>query len=90
MPKIEDHSYLKVCAELASCLSISLSSARRKIEIELAKEGKKTLNERKAMADKLLKEALLDSEKNKTNNASSQLDKLLEALGKDENFMIED
>tara|TARA_B100000700_G_C14533759_1_gene618763 strand:+ start:188 stop:460 length:273 start_codon:yes stop_codon:yes gene_type:complete len=90
MPTIEDHSYLKVCAELASCLSISLSSARRKVEIALAKEGQQGLNERKTMAKKLLKAACLDSEKNNGKTASSELDDLLKALAEDENFMIED
>tara|TARA_Y100001968_G_C19445268_1_gene765019 strand:- start:4133 stop:4399 length:267 start_codon:yes stop_codon:yes gene_type:complete len=88
MPTIEDHSYLKVCAQLASTLSISLSSARRKVELAVAKEGKKGLDERIAMANKLLKEAQIDSETNK--DACSNLDELLQALAKDENFMIED
>ena len=90
MPTIEDHSYLKVCAELASSLSISLSSARRKVELALAQKGKKGLDERKAMAEKLLKAALLESEQNKDKGASSQLDELLQVLAEDENFMIED
>tara|TARA_Y100001968_G_scaffold47153_1_gene37368 strand:+ start:27497 stop:27769 length:273 start_codon:yes stop_codon:yes gene_type:complete len=90
MPSIEDHSYLKICAELASCLSISLSSARRKVELAVAKEGKKGLDERKSMAKNLLKSALLDCKNNKAQGANSQLDELLQALAQDENFMIED
>ena len=90
MPKIEDHSYLKVCAKLASCLSISLSSARRKVELEMATQGKKGLDERKDIADQLLQAALLNSENEKKAGAANQLDELLKVLAEDENFMIED
>ena len=90
MPKIEDHSYLKVCAKLASCLSISLSSARRKVELEMATQGKKGLDERKDIADQLLQAALLNSENEKKAGAANQLDELLKVLTEDENFMIED
>tara|TARA_Y100001968_G_C18999902_1_gene545388 strand:+ start:134 stop:403 length:270 start_codon:yes stop_codon:yes gene_type:complete len=89
MPKIDDHSYLKLCAELASCLSISLSSARRKVELALTRQGKQGLDERKVIAEKMLKEALLEA-KNEEKGASFQLDKLLEALAEEENFMVED
>ena len=89
MPKIEDHSYLKICAELASCLSISLASARRKVEIAVAREGENGLDERKDMAEKLLKLALKNSSEGKK-VASTQLDKLLTALAEEENFMVED
>ena len=88
MAALEDHSYLKACAELASCLSISLSSARRKVEIAASKAGKKDLLSRKQIADKLLKAA--KSEGNKSENSASKLDKLLEALASEENFMTED
>ena len=88
MAALEDHSYLKVCAELASCLSISLSSARRKVEIAASKAGKKDLLSRKEIADKLLKAA--KSEGEKSENSASKLDKLLEALASEENFMTED
>ena len=46
MPLIEDHHYLKLCAQLASYLSISIAAARRKVELAAAKEGKKDLNSR--------------------------------------------
>ena len=47
MPLIEDHHYLKICAQLASSLSISISAARRKVEVAAAKEGKKICNQEK-------------------------------------------
>ena len=85
---MEDHSYLKTCAELASCLSISLSSARRKVEIASSQAGKKDLLSRKLIAEKLLEEARSQDKSN--DNAASHLDKLLEALSSEENFMTED
>ena len=90
MPKVDDHSYLKLCAELASCLSISLSSARRKVEIAMASEGKKGLDSRRQVAEKLLDQALLNNEKSQEETSSAQLDKLLEVLAEDDNFMVED
>ena len=50
MPLIEDQNYLKICAQLASSLSISISAARRKVEVAAAKEGKKDLQSRKEIA----------------------------------------
>ena len=53
MPAIEDHSYLKLCAQLASFFSISIASARRKVEIAAAREGSKDLATRKSVAEQL-------------------------------------
>ena len=89
MAPIEDHVYMRSCAELASCLSISLSSARRKVELVAAKEGVKDLNSRKAIAARLLNEARAIASSGKE-SGSGQLDKLLTALAEDENFIIED
>ena len=89
MPTIEDHSYIKVCAELASFLSISIASAKRKVEISAAQAGVRELAGRKDIAEKLLKKAKALSEEG-VHNSSIQLDKLLEALAHEENFMVED
>ena len=89
MSPIDDHSYLKVCAELASCLSISLSSARRKVELAVAQKGLKGLNDRKKMAETLLKEAQINAS-GTGETANAQLDNLLSALSEEENFMVED
>tara|TARA_Y100001968_G_C19427418_1_gene755156 strand:+ start:774 stop:1040 length:267 start_codon:yes stop_codon:yes gene_type:complete len=88
MPAIEDHSYLKICAQIASRLSISLASARRKVEIIASQSGVRDLESRTELAEKLLKK-VLSEEKGKSNSAD-QLDKLLEALASEENFMTED
>ena len=86
---MEDHSYLKICAQLASALSISLASARRKVDLLASKKGVKDLVGRKDLAATLLSEAnTLD--KNQENRPAMNLDRLLEALAEDENFMVED
>ncbi len=88
MSSIKEHDYLKVCAELASCLTISIAAAKKKIDLLAAKQGAKDISSRKEIATKLLQEVrenLLEE-----NNQISQLDNLLEALAEEENFMVED
>ena len=89
MPLIEDHHYLKICAQLASSLSISISAARRKVEVAAAKEGKKDLQSRKLIAQKILDQIIEDDNK-QNDSASASFDKLLKALKEEENFMLED
>ena len=88
MPLIEDHHYLKVCAQLASSLSISISAARRKVELVAAKEGKKDLQSRKEIAQKILEQTFHDEKQSVS--ASESFDQLLKALKEEENFMLED
>ncbi len=89
MAKIQDHEYVKICAELASRLSISIASARRKVDLAVAKEGLHGLEAHKELATKLLE--LADSNpKEGEQSVSSQFDSLLEALASEENFMLED
>ena len=89
MPLIEDHHYLKICAQLASALSISIAAARRKVEIAAAKEGKKDLQSRKEIAQKILDQTCEDVKKQSV-SASASFDQLLKALKEEENFMLED
>jgi len=89
MPLIEDHHYLKICAQLASSLSISISAARRKVEVAAAKEGKKDLQSRKEIAQKVLDQTI-EQDANQTKSASASFDQLLKALKEEENFMLED
>ncbi len=89
MPLIEDHHYLKICAHLASSLSISIAAARRKVEVTAAKEGKRDLQSRKEIAQKILDQTIQD-DKNQNDSASASFDKLLKALKEEENFMLED
>ena len=89
MPLIEDHHYLKICAQLASSLSISIAAARRKVEVVAAKEGKKDLQSRKVIAQKILDQSIEDETK-QNQSASASFDQLLKALKEEENFMLED
>ena len=89
MPLIEDHHYLKICAQLASSLSISIAAARRKVEVVAAKEGKKDLQSRKVIAQKILDQSIEDETK-QSQSASASFDELLKALKEEENFMLED
>ena len=86
---IKEHDYLKVCAELASFLSISIAAAKKKIDLACASKGVKDISSRKEIAKKLLQEATSTSLKD-GNSTTNQLDHLLEALAEEENFMIED
>ena len=87
MPLIEDHHYLKICAQLASSLSISIAAARRKVEVAAAKEGKKDLQSRKEIAQKILDQTLNEDQ---IQSVSASFDHLLKALKEEENFMLED
>jgi len=89
MPLIEDHHYLKICAQLASSLSVSIAAARRKVEVAAAKEGKKDLQSRKEIAQKILDE-IIEQNTKQNQSASASFDQLLKALKEDENFMLED
>jgi len=89
MPLIEDHHYLKICAQLASSLSVSIAAARRKVEVAAAKEGKKDLQSRKEIAQKIL-DRINEENTKQSQSASASFDQLLKALKEDENFMLED
>ena len=89
MPAIQDHDYLRLCAELATELGISQSSARRRVELAANKTGAKDLVSRKEVATTLLSEA--QNERSKGEHDQGQvLDRLLEAEPLDEKFMLED
>ena len=88
MYPINDRQYLKICAEIAKIMSISLSSAKKKVEIKIAKEGSKTIQEKIQVAKSLLEIC----EKNEEDKLSSSkiLDKLLETINDEDNFLTED
>ncbi len=89
MSSIKEHDYLKICAELASFLTISIAAAKKKIDVEAAKKGARDISSRKAIAEMLLAEAREKSSSDEKAN-THQLDSLLEALAEEENFMVED
>ncbi len=85
MAAIQDPEYIKLCAQLASRLSISLASARRQVDQAAAREGKRDLEGRRAMAQSML--TALDSN---DEGSVEQLTALLSASEGDGNFILED
>ena len=71
-----------------SRVPISLSSAKKKVEIQIAKEGSKNIEEKIQVAQNVLKIC----EKNDGDKLSSSriLDKLMETLDGEDNFLTED
>jgi hypothetical protein len=64
---------------------VSLASARRKVEIRAARDGIRDSAGKLALAGQLLAEAEASGHDN-----HDLLTSLLEAVGNDENFMVED
>ena len=88
MYPINDRQYLKICAEIAKIMSISLASAKKKVEIQIAKQGSKTIEEKKKVAKKILK--VCQQDEGKKISSSKILDKLMETLDDEDNFLTED
>ena len=88
MYPINDRQYLAICSDIATLLSVSLSSAKKKVEIQIAKKGSKTIEEKRKVAQDLLKLCEKDS-KNKL-SSSKILDKLMSTLENEDNFITED
>ncbi len=88
MYPINDRQYIATCSEIAKLLSVSLSSAKKKVEIQIAKKGSKTIEEKRQVAQDLLKTCENDNE-NKL-SSSKILDKLMSTLENEDNFITED
>ena len=88
MYPINDREYLKICAEIAKIMSISLSSAKKKVEIKIAQKGSKTIEEKRQVAQDLLK--ICEKDEGQKISSSKILDKLMETLDDEDNFMTED
>ena len=88
MYPINDREYISTCSEIARLMSISLSSAKKKVEIQIAKKGSKTIEEKRQVAKNLLKKCEKENE-NKL-NSSQILDKLMSTLENEDNFITED
>ena len=69
-------------------MSISLSSAKKKVEIHIAKKGSKTIEAKRRVAQDLLR----TYKKDQVNKLSSAkiLDNLMSSLENEDNFMTED
>ena len=88
MYQINDHQYISICSEIAKLLSVSLSSAKKKVEIQIAKKGSKTIEEKRQVAQDLLKKCEKDNRQKLS--SSKILDKLMSTLENEDKFMTED
>ena len=88
MYPINDRKYLSICSEIANLLSVSLSSAKKKVEIQIAKKGSKTMEEKRKVAQELLK--IYQKDSGTKLSSSKILDKLMLSLENEDNFMTED
>ena len=88
MYPINDREYLIICSEIAKIMSVSLSSAKKRVEIQIAKQGSKTLEEKRQVAQDLLK--LCKTDNRKKLSSSKILDKLMSTIENEDNFMTED
>ncbi len=88
MYPINDREYLKICAKIAYEMSISLSSAKKKVEIQISRQSLKTIEEKRKIASDVLE---LCKKENAQGGGSVQLfDELMESLNNDDNFLVED
>ena len=88
MYPINDREYLKICAKIASEMSISLSSAKKKVEIQISRQSLKTIEEKRKIASDVLEYC---KKENSEGGGSVQLfDELMESLNNDDNFLVED
>ena len=85
MAGIPDRAYNAACGLLASQLGISLAAARRKVDVKASQQGFRETPAKLALAGQMLTEA----QSSGTNN-QELLTSLLEAVGNDKNFMVED
>nr|WP_241434560.1 hypothetical protein [Prochlorococcus marinus] len=69
-------------------MSISLSSAKKKVEIQIAKEGSKTIQEKIQVAQNLLE--ICEENEGEKLSSSRILDKLMETMNDEDNFLTED
>ena len=80
-----DKDYVTACGRLATALSISIASARRKVDLVAAREGARDAEARTLIAQRLLVESQGVSEESR-----QLLDVLLEAVKEEENYIGDD
>ena len=88
MYPINDRQYIATCSEIAKLLSVSLSSAKKKVEIQIAKKGSKTIEEKRQVAQDLLRTC--ENDNGNKLSSSRILDKLMSTLENEDNFLTED
>jgi hypothetical protein len=81
----QDKDFVTACGRLASALSISIASARRKVDLVAAREGVRDAPGRLLIAERLLLETQGVGEQSR-----QLLDVLLEAVKEEENYIGDD
>jgi hypothetical protein len=81
----QDKDFVTACGRLASALSISIASARRKVDLVAAREGVRDPAGRLLIAQRLLLESQGVSAESR-----QLLDVLLEAVKEEENYIGDD
>ena len=88
MYPINDREFLKICADIASLMSISLASAKKKVEIQIANKGCKTIDEKRKVAQLVYETCRKDSANDL--NSVKIFDDLMQSLDGNDNFLVED
>ena len=88
MYPINDREFLKICADIASLMSISLASAKKKVEIKIANQACKTIDEKRKVAKEVYETCKKDGDNDL--NSIKVLDNLMQALDGNDNFLVED
>ena len=88
MYPINDREFLKICADIASLMSISLSSAKKKVEIQITKKACKTIDEKRKVAKEVYENCKKDSANDL--NSIKLLDDLMQSLDGNDDFLVED
>ena len=88
MYPINDREFLKICADIASLMSISLSSAKKKVEIQITNQACKTIDEKRKVAKSVYDVCKKDSKSD--SNSIKLFDDLMQTLDGDDNFLVED
>ena len=88
MYPINDREFLKICADIASLMSISLASAKKKVEIQITNKACKTIDEKRKVAKEVYETCKKDSFNDL--NSIKLLDHLMQSLDGQDNFLVED
>ena len=88
MYPISDREFLKICADIASEMSISIASAKKKVEIQISNKACKTIDEKRKVAKEVYETCKKDSANDL--NSIKLFDNLMQSLDGKDNFLVED
>tara|TARA_Y100000589_G_scaffold100200_1_gene94649 strand:+ start:1261 stop:1527 length:267 start_codon:yes stop_codon:yes gene_type:complete len=88
MYPINDREFLKICADIASLMSISLASAKKKVEIQITNNACKTIDEKRKVAKEVYD--LCKKESTNKYNSIKLFDDLMQSSAGNDNFLVED